>query len=515
MQSLSLVLALLLVADNELPSDFSLPAPPGPFVGSSNSGNTEGVRFKSGDPLIATTYFYWYDAESKAHLVDADGSDALTDHPVTVEGLSYRNPEWHAEQLEDMIAAGIDVAMPVYWGSPGSGHRWSDVGLPKLVAARKQLLARGKKPPAIGMFYHTSTLRHNGGGYHVDLRTVVGRRWFYGTIRNFFSLIPPQHRALIDGKPLVFLYGPDFAKGVDEELFPSVRKMFRDQFATDLFLVKMLPWPGRADSQYMWGGAIRPQFWETAGIGPGYDHSAVPGRQPLVRDRENGQFYSRAWETLLSQAPAGRSWLVHLETWNEFHEGTEVCETKEYGRMYLELTRRFADSFHTREQIRSRQGMSLPSVISVAPHKPQGIAIFPLESGDGRVSEKVVGGGKAWSTAASLQSPQNRYLYFAVDDKFLINEDEPIEVTVRYFDSGPEAFWFEYDSGDPRLSGLRQAFRSGHRQSLGESGMWKEVTFTIQYPRFAGRSNGADFRLGCSNADLVISNVALRRSRRR
>jgi len=511
MPSFCVTFCLLAAVGNDLPSDYVLPEPPGEFVGASAVGEAGGVRVRSGDPLIATTYFYWYDEKTKAHIVDGDGSDALTDHPPTLEGFSYKNVSWHAEQLNDMIAAGIDVAMPVYWGNPGGGFEWSDAGLPKLVAARRQLLDAGKNPPAIGMFFDTSTLRHNASGYHVDLRTPAGHSWFYGTIRNFFSLIPPEHRVLIDGKPLVFLYAPDFAKGVDDTLFPAVRKMFRADFGSDLYLVKMLPWPGKADSQYMWGGAIRPRYWETAAIGPGYDHSAVPGRQPLVTDREDGKFYSRGWEALLSQNPASRAWLVHVETWNEFHEGTEICETKQYGRTYLDLTRQLADLFHARRQVEPLQFTPLPDVISAAPDEPRGIEVFPHDPGDGIVVKKEVSGTVAWSTAASRISPQNRYLYFSVDDKYGMSGNERLEVTVRYFDAGPQEFWFEYDSNDPEFSGLPQAFRHGHVQQVGDSGTWKEATFTISQARFANRSNGADFRFGCRDADMVVGHVAIRK----
>jgi len=88
--------------------------------------------------------------------------------------------------------------------------------------------------------------------------TASGRLWFYGTIRHFWSRIPPQHRARIDGKPLVFLYASAFARRTDEKLFPAVREMFRHDFGTDLFLVKMHGWPGKADSEYQWGGALAP-----------------------------------------------------------------------------------------------------------------------------------------------------------------------------------------------------------------------------------------------------------------
>ena len=507
----AILLALWGVLGADLPADFKLPAPPGEFVGRVETG---AGSFREGVPLIATTYFYWYDAASRAHVLDGDGTDALTDHPRTLRGFSYRNVDWHAGELADMIAAGIDVALPVYWGSPSSGYGWSNDGLPKLVAARERLLSRGKRPPAIGMFYDTSTLRHNGGRYHVDLTTPAGRLWFYGTIRDFFSLVPQRHRARIDGKPLVFLYSPSFAKKVDEKLFPAARKMFRKDFGTDLYLVKMTGWPGEADSEFEWGAALRPRMMATAAVGPGYDHSAVPGRKPLVRKREGGRFYRRCWERLLATDPARRAWLLHLETWNEFHEGTEICETVEYGRQYIELTRQYAEKFHRRERIDLSGGRPVPEVVSATPGKPDGLAIVPLPDGDGPIVEKVVVGKAAWSTAENRFSATNRYLYFEVDDSFLFDSDESVELAVVYFDAGPKEFRVDYDSSDPSVEGTRQQFRAGPRQAIEGTRTWKEVTFPIPHARFAGRANGSDFRVACSGADLCVGRVTVRRAGR-
>ncbi|NQT50721.1 DUF5010 domain-containing protein, partial [bacterium] len=255
-----------------LPDDWKPPPAPGAFL----RHGAEAPTFKAGQPLVATSYFYWYDAESGMHLRNGDGSDALTDHPPTLEGFSYRRVAWHRQQLADMIDAGIDIVLPVYWGYPGAKGNWSNEGLPPLVEARERLLKEGKTPPAIGLFYDTSTLRHNAPGIHVDLTTEAGRRWFFTTIRDAFSLIPPQHRACINGRPIVFLYVAAFAKAVDAKLFPDTRRRFRETFGCGLFLVKKPEWPGRADSVYQWGGALMPRLLETAAVGPGYDHSAVP-----------------------------------------------------------------------------------------------------------------------------------------------------------------------------------------------------------------------------------------------
>lgn len=500
---------MLMVAAADLPADFVLPEPPGRFVGESLPSGS-GAGFRAGQPLIATSYFYWYDSSSGAHLLDHDGTDALTDHPPTLVDFSYLSVDWHARQLNDMIEAGIDVALPVYWGTPLGDHGFSDAGLPKLVEARHRLLKAGKKPPAIGMFYDTSSLQYNARGYHVDLTTEAGRQWFYGSIRNCFSSLPPADRALIDGKPLVILYAAAFAKDVDESLFPAVRAMFRRDFGSDLYLVKMDGWPGEADSCYQWGGALRPQILETAGLGPGYDHSAVPGRQPLVRSRDEGRFYEFSWQRLLKMDPRSRPWLVHLETWNEFHEGTELCETAEYGRQYIEATRRFADQFHAGRQLDPAQLAPSRSAISTTPGASDGLQVLDAAAGDGPIETRTVAQRQALVTLTNRHSPHARYMYFDVEDYFLYDADATVEVAVTYLDQGPQQFLVEYDSSDPQQSGLRQQFQGTSPVAITGSGGWRETTFRLTHARFANRANGADFRLTSLGGQLAVAAVSVR-----
>src|SRR5205823_3780862 len=92
--------------------------PLGPYVHLTEADFADSSSFSTNTPLIATSYFYWYDIYSNAHILDGDGTDALTDHPPTLTDFSYKSKAWHQSQLSDMIEAGIDILLPVYWGAP-------------------------------------------------------------------------------------------------------------------------------------------------------------------------------------------------------------------------------------------------------------------------------------------------------------------------------------------------------------------------------------------------------------
>jgi len=111
-------------ADEELPR-----RPPGKYFGLSPHVHKDAETFKIGRPIVGTTYFYWYDIDSKSHIIDGDGSDALTTHPADMNNISYKRASWHKQQLGDMIDAGIDFLMPVFWGVPARYDGWSFVGL--------------------------------------------------------------------------------------------------------------------------------------------------------------------------------------------------------------------------------------------------------------------------------------------------------------------------------------------------------------------------------------------------
>jgi hypothetical protein len=475
------------------------------------------TRFGTNDPVVLTSYFYWYDSPSNAHILNADGSDALTDHPPTLTGFSYKSTAWHREQLEDMIAAGIDVLLPVYWGEPSQRlpgkpvleQPWSFAGLPPLVEARNALLAAGAKPPAIGLFYDTSTLEHNAAGRRVDLTTDDGRRWFYESIRDFFSLIPARHWATIEGRPIVFLYSAAFAAAHDQTCIDYARQEFaRDFGGAQPYIVREISWKVAADNTYAWGGALSLRNPGVAALGPGYDHSAVPGREPLIVPRENGAFFERNWIRFL-RSP---SRLVHIETWNEYHEGTDIAASREYGRQYIELNRQFADMFKAGIKPPRPRGpyddFKSVRVTLQAANEARGLTQFEFADG---ATVPAEAGGRACRAVAPTQHA-GRYVYFQIDDSFKWADQMLVDVEIEYFDQGTGSFRLEYDGPDPNapFNGAYTATRLS--VSLGNSGQWKTAKFRLAQARFLNSQNGgADFRIAVQAATLHLRKITVTR----
>jgi len=503
---LLMICCIATAADDKL-----LRQPPGEFFPLRAEDHKETASFKRGRPVVGTTYFYWYDVDSGAHIIDGDRTDALTTHPADMNNISYKRASWHKSQLEDMVDAGVDFLMPVYWGVPGKYGSWSFVGLPPLVRAHDELQKEGVDVPAIGMFYDTSILKYNGfvkdgARYHVDLTTDFGKEWFYTPIRDFFSLIPPGKWARVDGRPIVFMYASAFAKKQDPEQFNYVKRRFNAQFGVTPFIVKASDWKGPADATYSWGGAVSGPliYRQVAALGPGYDHTAVPGRRPLIVKRLDGQTYVDRWRKILALNPKSRPWMVHLETWNEWHEGTDIAHSREYGRSYIVLTKLFTDMWRAGTVVKAPSLYPDANSVAWAPGRSQGLEIRP-SGGDGVWRATEAAGKKAVVSEANQFSSNSRYLYFNVDDAFAFDLfDKTVVASVTYLDAGCESFHVEYDNVDPGKGAIDGAFRGSGNVTINGTGDWKTVDFRLEQCRFMNRCNGADLRIVALGAKMAL-----------
>ena len=476
---------------------------------------------------MATHYFYWYRWPNEHFKIPNDpASEGHYHHFVTPEKVSYLSEDWHAGELWMMKAAGIDVALPVYWGAPGAYTKgdigFSVTGLGPMVKAAQRL---GDRSPKLGLFYDTSTLLNDvrgmpPAGGRADLTTPAGKDLFAQTIVEYFERVPRRLWATMDGRALVVLYTSAFAAKWDEGLADYTRKAFAKRFPGEsVFLVADVTWGKMGqDRTTEWGSTITGAklFPGVAQIGPGYNDSPVPGRTTPFREREYGNYYRRSWQKAIEHNPE----LVLLETWNEMHEGTEICQTEELGLKYVELSAEWIG--------RLRQGRPIGKPIKLKYPKPRffkdlkwgkealgrsrlfvdylsgrRVGIRETALADGHVR---VGNGRLIS--APRKGGMARYVYFQVSDHWLFDVPSARRqmVKVRVELAEPAQINLEYDSHDAN------ATMGGAYKHVAGRGSAELHEFELPGVLFGNRQNGAsDFRLVVQGGTVAIRRVEVSR----
>ncbi len=153
----------------------------------------------------------------------------------------------------------------------------------------------------------------------------------------------------VEGRPVVFLYGRILYglghDGVREALKGTTIFTIGDAMETKTFslldgagwyMALDVPDQQREQLVNLQRTARLNDKLVVASVAPGYDdtHIRSPGR---VDQRLDGQFYESMWT-----AAKLADWVV-ITSWNEWHEGSEIEPSAEYGKKYLELTRKLAD----------------------------------------------------------------------------------------------------------------------------------------------------------------------------
>jgi hypothetical protein len=508
--------------------------PPDRFVPPTPEQIAERPTWSGSDKLIGTSYFYWY-RWPDSHFFDdgAMADDGLTDHFVDTEQVDMYSKDWHKGELSDIIDAGIDMIWPVYWGAPGNfedpRYAYFHEALLPLQQAREELIAEGRNPARIGMFYDTSSLlnsvRNVPGSGGADLTTLEGKDVFYRTIRSFFCSVQPKHWACIDGRPVVILYGSGFAAGHNQSTFEYLNEQFAADFnGVTPWVIREGSWQVQTESDYRWGSALFGPFLDgTASVGPGYNDTAVPGRSTPIRMREDGNFYRWNWLGVL-KSPRN---LVHVETWSELHEGTEICETAEYGRLYIDLTAHYAAHFKAGTVPDEDVTLEFVNPIPRGPNYDDGpqyagvrevsIAaqagginaqgIDPRDGGDGGLTHVSYAGDYYLRSDTGFQ---HRYAYFNVKDPFYFGQHRRVELTLEYLDVGTGSLQLQYDSWNAQAT-LNGAYANTAGFQLTNSGQLRSRTTVLEDPRFSNRENGSsDFRYAVNDGVLYIKRLQVR-----
>ena len=388
--------------------------------------------------------------------------------------------------LQEMARTGIDVALVI-----GS----EPARLAALGRAIEELQKEGRDHPRVAPAIDVGSLKG------ADFSTDGGKGRLYALLTGFHSRMPPRSWALAEGRPLAWLLpappGTRFDRGLGESLNELGKK---DYDGRAFFLVADVSWRDLpADRGFAWGAAHDgPRELGVLSVGPG---CASP-----ERPRDDGKFYERAWYIALRLEPR---WLA-IETWNGTAEGTDVAESKDQKRKYIEATQSFVRKLRHGEKIPLPKGKWTGAVKALysAKYFPHDQGLRPVEA-EGGASEFIQFRGVAMLASRENASGARRAICFAVDDSFSLLEKRAFDVEVEFLDSGEGAFSLEYDSWDRGTGATRAAKSAGERRFTG-TGEWRTETFDVPDARFGNTlPGGADFRLVTEKRGIAVRRVAV------
>ena len=302
---------------------------------------------------VLALYYPWYGTPLRSgrwlHQAPAlSGGGAMADHADSPLSGPYDSTDSAVieRHLRQARAAGIDTLVCSWWGQ-GSGTD----------GAIRRLLARA---PAHGMrvcvLWEQLAPPGDARAAASDLAylvTTLGRQPGY------------LHR---DGRPVVFLFAKarhglpasdwgDVLNGAALESPPGASVIADDSEPDDLLL-----WDGECSLSPTYPPAGAPSAHVAPAPGllaqarrygdvsletvePGYDDRRVMGPGAgTYTDRGGGRLYRTLWRHGLRDGP---DWVL-INSFNQWHDGTEIEPSVEYGDRYLALTRRLADRFRQR-----------------------------------------------------------------------------------------------------------------------------------------------------------------------
>ena len=398
-----------------------------------------------------------------------------------------RDTQAAQRDLHEMTTCGIDVALVV--GSEPT--RLSAVGR-AIEELDRELRVHPRVAPAIDL----------AGPSGADLMGDEGRSRLYALLAGFYSRIPPRAWCLVEGRPLAWLLPLPAGARVDGGLGGALARLGRRDFdGRSFFLAADVSWRDLpADRAFAWGAAKDgPRDLPIVSVGPG----SLTGSRP----RDDGKFYERAWYMALRLEPR---WIA-IETWNGTEEGTDIAESKDYKRKYLEATAMYTRKLRLGETIPLPKGKwtGAAKVLFTAKYNPheQGLRPVPAEGG---AFEFIQLRGIALLSSKENPPGARRSIGFDVDDSFTFLEKRSFEVQVEYLDQGEGTFSLEYDSWDPKLDPAARAIKSAGERPFTGSGDWRTETFDLPDARFGNsQAGGADFRLVTLKRGLAVRRVAV------
>jgi glycoprotein endo-alpha-1,2-mannosidase len=302
-----------------------------------------------GNPQISGEWRHWKNVDPANERIEG-----VTDFPADGAYDSH-DPAIVDRQAETARAVGITGFIASWWGRDS----FEDRGMPRLLAAA------GKHKLTVSAYYEKISGEDAASRITAavgDIDYLLGR---YGSDKAWLRAA---------GKPVLFVYGRalhELSPADWQEVLAQVRRdnqqgvvliadSMDSRFVAAFDGASTYNITGQTQHKSppeirAWARAAYPKMVAAAGPGkistvtiiPGCDDRNV-GRPPPrpVTDRWDGETYRVLWQEAIAAAPD----YVLITSWNEWHEGSEIEPSVEYGSRILDETAAFSLDFLARNR---------------------------------------------------------------------------------------------------------------------------------------------------------------------
>jgi hypothetical protein len=286
---------------------------------------------------ILAFYYPWYgtpSGPSRSWVHWDPGKRKYTDTPSL--GLyDSKSPAVIRQHIAWALMSGIDGFISSWWGQ----NSFEDQALRELLKIAEEMGFQ------ISVYYEAAA---NKEQVLRDFRYLIDR---YGKSPAFLKW---------QGKPAIFVYGRVTGEQIPlldwEWVFNSLQAVGREAVFLGDGFSEELAYYFDGIHTYNPAGLTRAEIWAqyqnaaavarkhgrlfAATVIPGYDDTIIrtPG---LKLDRRNGALYREMWQTALGVNPG---WVL-ITSFNEWHEGSEIEPSREYGDQHLRITAELAGVF--------------------------------------------------------------------------------------------------------------------------------------------------------------------------
>ena len=315
-----------------------------------------GLVYESPDALSMMVGAYYYGWWGKGD----HWGEGYTDYPDLGE-YNCRDEAVINQHINRAEQAGIDFFAMSWWGQDS----WTDVTL-------KDFYLSAEKSSQIKFCIHYESIGCLGEGIDFNSEYSPGKTKGEKFLEDMNYIADtyfndPQYLK-IDGRPVVIFYVVRGWQNADG-WFEQFKQNMADKGCNPFCIADVVWWGpvGKAPWHFyrMFDGItgynlvmegkevdyldnVKAKYEEWKQFADTYGLALIPGVQPgfdnrdsgYVRlDRENGEFYKTYWSIAKDLISDYQNPMVLITSFNEWHEGTEIEPSIEYGEKYLEITK--------------------------------------------------------------------------------------------------------------------------------------------------------------------------------